>query len=279
MSTLRKATHEGELVIGDFTISCAVLEDGTRVISRKSVQKALGRANPSAQRSGVGKLPVFLSATNLSPFVKAKFTESSLAAIVYTPTNGGPQNHGVRADMLFDICEIWLEARDAGVLFKNQIGIAQKAEILMRAFAKIGINALIDEATGYQDFRPKDDLRKILEAYISTEMLPYGKKFPPEFYSGIRRLYGWKAKRLPRACGLVTNALVYRKLPDGVLEILKSLTPRNSNGHLEHKMHQHLTTEIGVKHLENQIASVVTLMKASKDKRQFLQMFRKVFVR
>ena len=38
-----KATHFGELKFLDIKIPCAVLEDGTRVLSERSVAKALGK--------------------------------------------------------------------------------------------------------------------------------------------------------------------------------------------------------------------------------------------
>jgi hypothetical protein len=56
---------------------------------------------------------------------------------------------------------------------------------LLRAFARVGIVALVDEATGFQDIRARDDLHKILEAYIAKELLPWTKRFPNEFYKEI----------------------------------------------------------------------------------------------
>jgi hypothetical protein len=38
---------------------------------------------------------------------------------------------------------------------------------LLRGFARVGIIALVDEATGFQRDRTKDALSKILEAYIA----------------------------------------------------------------------------------------------------------------
>lgn len=35
------------------------------------------------------------------------------------------------------------------------------------ALAKVGINALIDEATGYQEARPKDELKQMLGGYVT----------------------------------------------------------------------------------------------------------------
>jgi len=62
------------------------------------------------------------------------------------------------AELIPDICEVWLRARDAGVLNGKQKQTAKKAEIIMRSLSKVGIAALIDEATGFQYDRKKGDV-------------------------------------------------------------------------------------------------------------------------
>ncbi len=48
----------------------------------------------------------------------------------------------------------------------------------MTAFAKTGLVAVIDEVTGYQYDRERDELQKLLSAYISEELMPWTKRFP-----------------------------------------------------------------------------------------------------
>jgi len=57
---------------------------------------------------------------------------------------------GYNASVLADICDVILAARSAGLLMPRQRALADHCEILLRAFARTGIDALIDEATGYQ---------------------------------------------------------------------------------------------------------------------------------
>src|SRR5438132_9742312 len=62
---LPKATHEGILTIGDMEIPCAVLEDGTRLLTQSGVMVALGRARQAKGRSYYDadvNLPSFLTA-------------------------------------------------------------------------------------------------------------------------------------------------------------------------------------------------------------------------
>ena len=87
---------------------------------------------------------------------------------------------------------MFIDALEAGKLKTSQIHIAEQSKILVRGFATVGIIALVDEATGYQYKREKDELQKILKAYIiAEELLPWQKRFPDEFYKEIFRLNGW----------------------------------------------------------------------------------------
>ena len=68
--------------------------------------------------------------------------------------------------------------------------MAVAADMLMRSFAKVGIIALVDEATGYQDKREKDALQELLSIYLTEEKLKWAKTFPDEFYKHLFRLRG-----------------------------------------------------------------------------------------
>lgn len=78
-----KALYVGELSIGELTIACAVLPDGTRVLSQRGVGRALGRGyggkdfRATGDMDAGGKLPFFMNANALKPFIS-----SDLAALV-----------------------------------------------------------------------------------------------------------------------------------------------------------------------------------------------------
>lgn len=74
---LPRATHVGNIKIGDIFIPCAVLEDGTRLITQRGMFVALGmNKNPSKGQTAVANRPGFLSANNLTPFIKDEITRS-----------------------------------------------------------------------------------------------------------------------------------------------------------------------------------------------------------
>ena len=84
---------------------------------------------------------------------------------------GTQKINGYEATILADICEAFLEARNSIELSTRQRIIADQCEILIRGFARVGITALVDAATGYQYERERDALQSILKAYINEEHL------------------------------------------------------------------------------------------------------------
>jgi len=279
----KKITHEGDLVINEgLSIPCFVIEDGTRVLSGRGVQEALRiRDRPEeGEKRGGYILPTFLASKTLSPFIESKLEVAKLNPIICK--RGNQTVHGYEASVLVDICDAILEARKQGVkMTERQQIVADQCEILVRALAKVGIIALVDEATGYQYEREKDELQKILRAYISEELLKWQKTFPDKYYVEIYRLNGWdftvsSIKQRPGVIGTWTNKLIYEQLPKGVLEELKDKTPKSKAGNYTARFFQSLTTDYGSPHLQNQINSVITLMQVSDNWKQFLTQFNKL---
>lgn len=261
-----KATHQGTLVIGDKELPCAVLEDGTRILTQTSVFRAFGR--PRKGKDWRTDLPAFLDAKNLSHYID-NLNEKDLLRPVEYLTKTGKIGSGYKAELLPLICDVYLQGRKDGILIKSQQALAEASEILVRSLSKIGIVALVDEATGYQADRQKDALQKILSAYISEELLPWQKRFPNEFYEQISRLRGWDfnplTQKRPQIIGKITNEIVYGLLPTGVLHELRKKNPLNDSGHRTHKHHQFLTIDIGNPNLEKHLAQLIILMRISKD--------------
>jgi hypothetical protein len=267
-----KASHAGTLKLGDMTIACANLPGGVRVVSEAAMMTALGRGysgyysqRDAAADPGTAVLPRYLAPAVLKPFLSAEL--ASLQPIPYVPPGGtGAVAKGVNAEALPQICDVWLNARAAGVLSTAQLRTAAKAEILVRGLARVGIIALVDEATGYQLDRAQTALADILERFISNELAAYAKLFKAEYYQHIYRLRQWKGDplsgRRPQV-GKWTADIVYARLAPGVLTRLREVTPRDGRGRLTHKYFQRLTEETGVPALREHLASVYTLMSLS----------------
>ena len=194
--------------------------------------------------------------------------------------------YGYKAELLPQVCTVFLDAADRRLLRPNQRHIYEQCKILVRGLATVGITALIDEATGYQDARAKDALAKILEAFITRELRKWVSTFPVDYYKELFRLRGWKFPNLPAdqrkrpiLVGTLTNNVVYDRLAPGVRAELRRLTPRDEKGRLKHKLFQRLTENVGNPRLREHLAAVIALMRASETWEQFMQILDKALPR
>ena len=259
---LPQATHPGILKIGDSTLECAVLEDGTRVFTRISFLRAIGRTGKAKGGRAYDeefKTPVFLTANNLKPFISEDLDKNS-SPVIFRNLNG-TESIGYKAELLPQVCAVFLDASEANVLAVNQLHIAEKCKILLRGFATVGIIALVDEATGYQEVRPKDALSAYLELIIKKELAAWAKKFPDEFYMNIYKLKGWTwtgmSKNRFSVVAKYTTNLVYERIAPGLLEELKNKSPKDEKGRRKNKLHQWLTEDVGDPMLAQHLHSII----------------------
>lgn len=271
------------------SIPCAVIQwpDGKvkRVLSENGILTSIygqsGMASGASKRAKIKALendeapmPLFLSPARLKPLIyKVHGAAALLNKITYIDSDSSLAS-GYDAEVLPKICEIWLMARDEGILQEQQLSKAKKAELLMRALAHVGVAALVDEATGYQDARAKDALAKVFEAFIAKELQPWVKTFPDDYYKELFRLYDLpyppkdnKVAR-PQFFGKVTNKVIYKKLAPEILPELKKQAQKYAKNT---KLHQTLTPEKGHPDLLRLVSSVTTIMKLSKTKEEFFE--------
>lgn len=279
LALLPRATHTGTLRLIDKDIPCAVLEGGTRVLTQSDFMDAMGMYysgwvanNAPDEPSGTSaEIPHFLAQKSLLPFVDKHLGHLQSIVLKYK-TERGVLAHGIRAEIIPRICDIFLDAEKQGGLGKRQKQIAEHAMLLMRALAHVGIIALVDEATGYQRDRARDALAKILEAYVAKELQPYVRTFEPVFYENMFRLRGLpyppeKVSYRPSYFGHLTNDIVYSRLAPGVLKALKDEAKKEEKStHL----HRHLTPGYGRMELIKHLSMVVAYMRDATNWQQFI---------
>jgi hypothetical protein len=248
------AKYPGVLKIGDLEFPCAVLSDGeTRVLTQTDFMDGMGMyysgwvARNRSEEDIAADVPHFLSFKSLKPYVEQHLGDLQSIIIRYR-AEGGQVAHGIRAEIIPKICEIWMDADENGRLGKRQKLIAQKARIMMRALAHVGIVALVDEVTGFQKHRDQQALAKFLEAYIAKEYRKWVRTFPREFFERLCYLKGIdfpSDMRLPPYFGKIINDLVYDRLAPGVREELARKNPADESGRRKQKHHQWLTEDVG----------------------------------
>jgi hypothetical protein len=284
--SLPQATHGSEdhpLRIGAIELPCYVLEDGRRVLVQRGMLTGLDMSQGTAGRGSGDRLAKFIAGKAIKPFVPRELSEVIISPIKFRAT-GGNIAYGYEATVLADICDAVLEARKKGKLNYQTVHIAERCEILVRSFARVGIIALVDEATGYEEVRDRLALQAILDRFLKKEFAAWAKRFPDEFYQQIFRLRGWKWQGMkvnrPQCVAAYTKDLVYGRLAPGILAELEIRDPIE-NGRRKAALHQWLTEDVGHPALAQHLYATIGLMRLSKDREwdAFMRMMNRAYPR
>ena len=145
------AKRSSNLLIGDLKIPCYVLSNSARVLSGRGIMKLLGFDSKS---TGTILRNMFKN-NALTQYISSETLDVLETPISFErPGAGGsaPDTYAYEATILIDICKAILEAKRQGSLDSEvHLSMALQAEIIITAVAKVGIIALIDEATGFQE--------------------------------------------------------------------------------------------------------------------------------
>lgn len=262
--TMPFSMFRGNLQIGDMEIECHVLNDGRRVFTHGEVVRVLTRGTDSSNlKRYLRGNPLIDNVESVGQTIPFKIPGNPTIAI------------GSEATRLVEICEKYLEAQDQKKLRKNQINLAIQSSIIIRACAKVGIIALVDEATGYQQHRAKNALQLKLQAFIADDLQEWARRFPPEFWIELARLEGvsYSPRNRPLRWGKYIMAFVYDAIDK---DVGRELRKKNPNPHHKQNHHQWLK-EFGKDKLIGQVQSVITLMKLCDNMDQFRKKFDRVF--
>lgn len=259
--TIRTAQYgddEHPLLIGGVQVPCYVLDDGERVLSQRGFFDALGITSRG------GEMDRFISLANLDKYLDADTVNALRSPLrMRSPRAGGTLAFIYKAPLLIDVCNAVLTSYDRKTLDKAYADAAVRAYVIVRAVAKVGIIALIDEATGYSRV---ELLQTLLQKFLREELARWTKLFPDEFYEQLFRLRGWTWKgRSFNPPGIVahyTKDFVYARLTPGILPELEKRNPIVGKGR-RYKHTQFLTEDFGVPALNQHLATVLTIMRGS----------------
>ncbi|MCC8995364.1 MAG: P63C domain-containing protein [Candidatus Contendobacter sp.] len=246
------AKYPGELVLGDTSVDCYVLDTKERVISLRATVKSLS----GKEHSDLGG---YLSVNALKPYINKYLptVETIEFSIPGTPLRA----KGITAEKFLDICSMYVQAfSDDALNTDTQKTIAIRCSILLASCAKVGLIALIDEATGYQKEREDDALQVKLRAFIAEELREWEKTFPDELWEEFGRLSNWKGQlhSRPKWWGKLVLELIYDALDPDIAKHLKANKPPPRHGQ---NYHQWLTEDIGLKSLITHIHQVIGIAK------------------
>ena len=184
---------------------------------------------------------------------------------------------GITSDQFIDICHAYMAAWEADApLSKRQLRIARRCSAFSRACTKLGLVALIDEATGYQEVRHQKDLEIKLQAYLSADLHEWEKTFPDELWRQFKRLTGHQGSiySRPKWWGHLVNKLIYDCLDPDVAAHLRENKPKPRKGQ---NYHQWLTSDYGLPKLNNHIQQVIGIAKTCQTLRQLQEKMQRIY--
>jgi hypothetical protein len=273
-----EAIKDGQLKIGDVWLDCYVLKDGRRLIHKRSMARALG-----LKSEGGNTFMKTMGRKSIGSVMLPEMREKIANPIIFKPLAGDPA-HGYDAPFFIEVCDTIWEANKQGKLKPSQLFLSIQAEIIMRSCAKIGIIALIDEATGYIRDKHKEEYRLLFKEFIRAEFREWEKEFPEQFFDMMYRLYDLRRNsknRHPQFFGKFIRRYVYSPLANSNGAILDMLDEKNPivyvNGGRKHKMFQFLSDEIGLSALRAHIWQLIGIGNSTRTKEGFQRGFKMAF--
>lgn len=253
------AKHRGQMTLNDSPVDVYVLDTDQRVISLRAVVKVL---------TGIdgGILEDYIGVRALKDFVNSDLVLEETVDFYIPGTQF--RGRGITAEQFEGILSGYVRALQAGALKTDrQKEIAVTCAILATSFLKLGIVALIDEATGYQYERAADALEIKIKAYVADELRAWEKTFPDELWEQFGRLTNWKGPlhRRPKWWGHLVNELIYEAMDPDIAEYLKRNKPKPFHGQ---NYHQWLTEDIGLKALIPHIYKIIGMAENCQDMRE-----------
>lgn len=218
---------------------------------------------------GGGSLEKYIGARALEPFINKDLILEQMVPFRLPEVEGLEKAvKGLPADTFIELCQGFVRAIEANLqadysgprLTARQQQFSLKASMFLSACAKVGLDALIDEATGYQYDRSIDALQVKLAAYLEAEMRKWEKTFPDELWQEFARLTTWSGPlhQRPKYWGKLVMELIYENLDKDVAQWLKDNAPAPKHGQ---NYHQWLSGQFGLKKLIEHIWMVVGMAK------------------
>lgn len=266
VESLPEAKYKGILDFMGLEIPCYVLETGQRVIGRTAATEALTGIK------GGGDLEKYLGVAALRDFIDVEAVRQGLIPFRLPEVEGLERNvKGLTTDQQIEIWRGFVAALEASYrpshepkLTARQREMAIKASMLLAACAKVGLDALVDEATGYQFERARDALEVKLRAYLENEMRKWERTFPDELWVEFARLTNWKGTvtQRPKYWGKLVMELIYEYLDPDVAQWLRENAPKPKHGQ---NYHQWLSSQYGLKKLVEHIWKVIGISSQCRD--------------
>lgn len=261
-TVVRALTKRGYVTIGGVTLDCFVLEGEQSIFTQRAIVRTFGGTGGDLARNVVGRK----TAAHLD-----------LGDTIRFVTLDGVIALGRDVSALGEICRQIIQLAIDGQLPPEKLSLARRANEIGSALAKVALEALVHEATGYQEIRAGDYLRQRLQAFLRDDAAKWERRFGPELVEAISRLYGhpYEGGRQPRWLANIWAQIYKIVLGEDVFEALRERNPmpRFGSNH-----HQYLTEPMqGL--MKTDLAIVAAIARTSSSPDEFVARLRTHFRR
>lgn len=243
-------------------VDCYVLEDKRRVIVKRGAVKAITSGGADSGVDG-GNLRRYLAK------LPEKYGLSGVGPSIGFTTPTGATAQGITAEQFYDILVAYSEAADLGeITHPGQLRIAANCNRLVRACGKVGIVALVDEATGYQTDREADALQSLVSQYLRETPGEWKRLWNKDVVARLCDLYGIERRgdAFPTFACRVIGKLYQIILPE---EVYSEMRLRNGKGEeRQGKLHQYFKDSLW-RFVNNDIPSIAYFARISRTRREF----------
>ncbi|MXO98933.1 hypothetical protein GRI97_08025 [Altererythrobacter xixiisoli] len=245
------AKWRGKIDLGGDELDVYVLDTGDRVISLRSAVKSIAEADSGdlAKFTGVSALKSYIN----NDLILAELLDFSIPGTQFS-------GRGMTTEHFELICRGYVQALyKQAPLTDRQRQIAIKCAVLTAGLTRTGLDALIDEATGYQFERAEDALQVKLRLFIAEELRAWEKTFPDDLWEEFGRLTNWQGplSSRPKYWGKLVIELIYDTLDPDVAKYLRDNRPAPGI-----RWHQNLTENHGARQLVARCYEIVGLAKS-----------------
>ena len=245
------AKWRGKIDLIDDELDVYVLDTKQRVIALRSAVKAMTNVDS-------GKLGNYIGVSALKPFINSDLILGELLEFSIPGTQF--KGMGLTTEQFELICRGYVQALYQGAqLTEKQRDTAIKCAVLTSGLTRTGLDALIDEATGYQYERAEDALQVKLRAFIAEDLRAWEKTFPDELWEEFGRLTNWQGSLTsrPKYWGKLVIELIYDTLDQDVARYLRENRPPPGI-----RWHRQLTEDTGIRALVSRCFEIVGLAKS-----------------
>jgi hypothetical protein len=253
---------EGNLEGEGYKLRCAVLNNGTQVITQGSLKKMLAKIWPNRGTLLENLLPE----KRLLRYMDVNSRKIFDMQIKFKNVKG-ESRLAYKAEIVLALCKVYSAARSADALTHDELYVAKLLRVISAKIAPKGIETTINDVTGYSPF-----VSLILEQKIKEQ-----KIFPDLYYSEIYRLKKMKqpqGSQRAKWFSQITTKLIYEAMCPELSKILERKNPiiNKKTGMRRYRHHQFLDPV----RLNNHLNKIIGLMLGSDDWKGFMLLFEKM---